>query len=173
MTVPIATYDPNADFTAEPQPGPRETFLALFLPTKRGTIANWFLDPIRTQSATTPRQVLTCVLETLCERIDRAYAYGADYVANLENALDTINAHETEALGYAGWAIAWEQMPPDERERIKRRRQQEHQSAWMGERQPSQKQLDYLQRLGYRGPAPTSMLEASEHIDRLVKERQR
>jgi len=148
----------------------RETFLALFPTPKRGTIANWFLYPVRAQGATTPHAVLTCVVAMLCDRRDRAHRYGYD-LNGADVMLDIITGHEREALGYAAWALAWEALPEDERDAIKQSQRQEHKDAWMADNPPSDRQIAYLRSLGYAGTPPATMHEASEAIDRLLSAR--
>jgi len=148
----------------------RETFLALFPTPKRGTIANWFLYPVRAQGAQTPRVVLAFVVTMLRDRIARARQYGYD-LNGADAQLAIILAHEPEALGFAAWALAWEALPEAERETIKQGQRQEHKTAWMTEHPPSDRQIAYLRSLGYAGEPPATMAEASEAIDRMVSAR--
>lgn len=148
----------------------RETFLALFPAPKRGTIANWFLYPVRSQGATTPRAVLASVVAMLRDRIAREQRYGYD-LNGADEQLAIILSHESEALDFAAYYLAYAQLPEAERESIKDAQRQQHKDAWMTEHPPSERQLAYLQSLGYAGTPPATMREASVAIDRLASAR--
>jgi len=146
----------------------RAAFLAHFPGPKRGTIANWFLYPVRSEDASTAQAVLSCVTPMLHRRV--AQDYNGDLAAL---ALTIIDQHPDEALSFAAWALAWEQLTPDERGTIKADRHMTHVQSWMAERPPSDKQISYLQSLGHQGAPPATMKDASEAIDRLLAWRRR
>jgi hypothetical protein len=170
MTTPIVAE--SSDSEQNPQ-GPREAFLELFPQNRRGTISNLFLSAVRAGGATTPEAVVRHVQANLWRR--RASARQWRNQAEEERLRPyavAINVHPKEALGFAGWALAWCALPEEERQRVKRQRQSHYREAWMGERPPSGAQLKFLSALGWQGdPGVESMLTASALIERLKAEK--
>ncbi len=150
----------------------RETFLAHYPPPKRGTIANWFLAPIRERKTDDPQVVVACVLSELYRRLENAWA-SEEALTDASAAVEIIQEHRDEALAFAQYYIEYEALPEAEREALKQAQREEGRNAWMAAQPPTVKQLSYLRSMGYAGVQPTSMLEASEHIDRLLAARGR
>lgn len=146
----------------------RDTFLAHFPQNKRGTIANWFLRPIR-EHADDPQIVVSCVLADLYRRLENAWA-SEKALADASAAIEIIQEHRAEALAFAAYYVAYERLPDAERAASKEHERQGHKDAWMTGQPPSDRQLTYLRSLGYAG-TPASMREASEAIDRLLATR--
>jgi hypothetical protein len=148
----------------------RDTFLAHFPQNKRGTLANWFLEPIRERRATTPRAVLMSVLDMLRRRLSKDWV-SEQSSSDATHTIAVCSAHEAEALAFAAYYLSYAQLPDDERNAIKQSQREEYKAVWMAEHPPTEKQLDYLRGLGYTGDTPTSRQAASEAIDRLVSAR--
>jgi len=137
----------------------RLTFLSHFPPEQRSTANNFLLQAIRA-GCNEPNQVVGYALETARRR------------CHLEAAqtLSLLSELDPEAL-LAGvrWALWWESLPLEEKQRLRKKRAEEAIERWMAEQPPTEKQLSYLASLGYRGPTPANRLEASRLIDELVK----
>ena len=137
----------------------RLTFLSHFPPEQRSTANNFLLQAIRA-GCNEPNQVVGYALETARRR------------CHLEAAqtLSLLSELDPEAL-LAGvrWALWWESLPLEEKQRLRKKRAEEAIERWMADQPPTEKQLSYLASLGYRGPTPANRLEASRLIDELVK----
>lgn len=135
----------------------RELFLSYFPPEYRSTAANCLLEAVR-QGCTTPQEVMDHALSAAYRRI-----YGSEAFT----LLLLLAEEDPEALlAGARWALWWESLPFDERQRIKRERSEEALSRWMEEQPPTEKQLSYLRILGHTGEV-ANRLEASRLIERL------
>ncbi len=145
----------------------RRAFLERFPPNRRSHVVNLFLHSVRA-GAITPEVVVARVRDGLQRRIQRALQWNNE--ATLERdreVLHMLDEHTDEARGMADWALAWESLPREEKERIKKERTRTYQRRWMATQQPTQRQLNYLCALGYAGSRPGNRLEASELIDEL------
>lgn len=71
--------------------------------------------------------------------------------------------------GAATYAIMYEALPKDQRRSLKRARGDGAIREWMERNAPTEAQMNYLSRLGHRGPAPATRQLASDAIDALVK----
>lgn len=156
--------------TARPLPTEaRDTFLAHFSETKRGTVANWFLLPIR-DGHIDPQVAVAHVIGQLTRRRDAAWT-SEHARAEADFTIATIQTFRAEALAFAAYYIAYERLPAAERAALKERERAQHRDAWMAGNAPSDRQIAYLRRLGYTGPAPTTMRAASDAIDQLLTAR--
>lgn len=150
----------------------RETFLAHFPTSRRSTVANWFLDPVRRLHTNDPKCIVESVLDMLYRRLENDAPWATEtYLADASAAIEIIQAHRDQALAFARYYIAYEAIPRAEREQRKAQRQQEYQAAWMDAQPPTAKQLSYLRNLGHVGSPPTSKLEASQAINQLLAAR--
>lgn len=134
-------------------------FLSHFPHNQRATATNFLLQAIRA-GCNEPNQVVGYALETACRR------------CHLEAAqtLRLLSELDFEALlAGARWALWWESLSPEEKRRFREGRAEEAIERWMEQNPPTDRQLAYLNRLGYRGPTPANRLEASRLIDELVK----
>jgi hypothetical protein len=137
----------------------RLTFLSHFPHNQRATATNFLLQAIRA-GCNEPNQVVGYALETACRR------------CHLEAAqtLRLLSELDFEALlAGARWALWWESLSPEEKQQLREGRAEEAIERWMEQNPPTDRQLAYLNRLGYRGPTPANRLEASRLIDELVK----
>ena len=144
----------------------RDTFLAHFPQTKRGTVANWFLEPIRERGTSEPYPVVCAVLEMLEHRLTRPWTSDEARVA-IHEAMEIILDHDADALACASYYIAYSQLSDAARAALKEHVRAQHKDAWMAENPPSEHQIRYLRSLGYAG-TPASMRDASDTIDRLL-----
>ncbi len=152
---------PTADATTQAS----KVFLDRFEQPVKSTIANLFLRPVRAGAAHYPRAVLAEVLRELHERRARAAAGGWRETLELtEMIYATIAAHEKEAIAFGAWALEWEALPPEERERRKRQRGDQYRTAYMDRQPATERQVEYLRRMGYAGPID-SKAHASSLID--------
>ncbi|GIW28076.1 MAG: hypothetical protein KatS3mg070_1439 [Meiothermus sp.] len=134
-------------------------FLSHFPHNQRSAANNILLEAVRA-GCNEPNQVVGYALETACRR------------CHLEAAqtLRLLSELDFEALlAGARWALWWESLSPEEKRRFREGRAEEAIERWMEQNPPTDRQLAYLNRLGYRGPTPANRLEASRLIDELVK----
>jgi len=81
---------------------------------------------------------------------------------------DMVSQYYQEVLAYIRCLQHEEQLPPEEKLMLQQKNSDEYfRERNMSKSKPSVKQLDYLYKLGYRGPEPANMFEASLLIDKL------
>jgi hypothetical protein len=87
---------------------------------QRGPLMNRFLDPVRRYGISDPQDIVWLVIASLKVDIQRwgTWNFASD-VTPLHQTLSAVQGHPTEALALAWEAVAYEQMPPDERARLK------------------------------------------------------
>ncbi len=159
--MPQAT--PNATTQAS------KAFLDRFEQPLKSSISNLFLAPVRSGAARFPRAVLAEVLRELQGRRARAAAGGWRETFELAGTiLATIAAHEGEAIAFGAWALEWEALPREERERQKRQRGDQYRISYMDRQAPTEKQVEYLRRMGYTGRID-SKAHASSLVDIYVR----
>lgn len=91
----------------------RDRLLAHFPTNRRSTVANWFLEPIRDMNAATPPLVVTLVIGQLRKRLTSQWCTG-EIRADIEQAIETILAHNSEALDCARYYLAYASLPESE-----------------------------------------------------------
>ncbi len=154
-----------AHATTAPTIQPSKALLDRFEQPLKSSISNLFLAPVRSGAARFPRAVLAEVLRELQDRRARAAAGGWRETFELTGTiLATIAAHEGEAIAFGAWALEWEALPREERERRKRDRGDQYRISYMDRQGPTERQVEYLRRMGYRGPID-SKAHASSLID--------
>ncbi|AWR86674.1 hypothetical protein [Meiothermus taiwanensis] len=137
----------------------RLTFLSHFPHNQRATATNFLLQAIRA-GCNEPNQVVGYALETACRRCHLEAAQ--TFLSLFENNPEAL-------LAGARWALWWESLSPEEKQQLREGRAEEAIERWMEQNPPTDRQLAYLNRLGYRGPTPANRLEASRLIDELMK----
>lgn len=159
------TLDPSGGASSAPS-GSSRAFLLHFPERERSAVANLFLLQVR-RGASDPAEVVARATTEARGRLQRAVQYNdALWYAKVQEILDALQDYPEEAADLARWAIEWESLPHDERERRKAERGQQYKRQWMAHQPATEKQMAYLHRLGYRGPV-ASRQQASELIDRL------
>lgn len=137
---------------------------------ERGAVGGYFHAAVRA-GASTPSEVVAAVqravLEVICNPPDLGPRYDRALMIHMELEDDPAGAR-----AFAQECIEWNQMPKEERDRLKAERAVEHAKAHMAQLPVTEKQVSYLQALGYTGPAPGNRLQASELIDALRGKRQ-
>jgi hypothetical protein len=157
------------DNIAYPDPERIRPLLPHIPPPQRGPVMNKFLDPIRTAGVTSPAAIVKRVLATMKQDLQsRASWRAADELEPLHQAIMAIIAHPSEALALAREAIAYEQLPQVEKEKIKAARGERYRQEYMVTVPPTEKQLAYLRSLGV-ATAPANWLEASQLVDGRLK----
>jgi hypothetical protein len=138
----------------------REAFLGHFSTEQKSAAANLILKAVRA-GCDNPHQVVGFVTAEAERRL--ALGWG-DGLARAVLRLD-----REALLAGARWALWWESLPYAERQRLKQERSTPAIERYMAEQPPTEKQLSYLQALGYSGPAPANRLEASRLIDEVMR----
>jgi len=155
---------------------PRETptdrpLLPHIPPQLRGPVMNDFLLPVR-DGMTDPHQIVREAVASLQRRLrSRGRFAQAVNLDPLRQAIMAIMGHPSEALDLAREAIAWEELPAEEKVRIKAERGERATRTYRHGNPPTPKQLAYLRALGYGGPPVTTQQQASEAIDALLRQR--
>ena len=134
-------------------------FLSYFPHNQRATANNFLLEAVRA-GCNEPKQVVGYALETARRRCHLEAAQTLSLLSHLD---------PEALLAGARWALWWESLSPEEKRRFREERAEEAIERWMEQNPPTEKQMAYLNRLGYRGPEPANRLEASRLIDELVK----
>ncbi len=125
-------------------------FLDLFPANRRSHVANLFLDPVR-RGIATPTQVYGAVYAELRRRLEGPRWHGYDDT-NDRLIFDTLRGNYDAAVAYAGWCVAYEQLPPEEKKRRKQASTAEGIGLWQEQQPPTEKQIAYIRALGYTGP---------------------
>jgi hypothetical protein len=123
---------------------------------KRSKVMNWFLFGVR-EGCSTPEDVV-------------AYVRWRSVVNCDPEVYGKISDHPEESLVLARYALAWESLPKDKRKELEEASRQQYREDYMRQQPPTEKQLEYLSRLGYRG-AVSNRLEASLIIKNLEEQR--
>jgi len=144
----------------------------------KSTLTNRFLSQVRNGKAATADAVYALVLEDLRERwawtIEHSrqpWAEQAHWMAEaaaLAEHLGTLTRQREAGIAFGQWALDWDALPPEERERQKRSRSAEHIRHHMDREAPTEKQVAYLRGRGYTGPIE-SKGHASSLIDVLMR----
>ncbi len=134
----------------------RKKFLDNFPENKRGTVGNEFLKIIRIERITAPEEILKKVTEKTRYRENKIYIAKA------------IKNFKEEALDYINYLLEWEKLSEEEKENYKNLKRKKAIYAYMSKQIPSQKQVKYLNFLGYQGNTPSSKAQASEIIERIL-----
>jgi hypothetical protein len=143
----------------------RRRFLTLVPDDLGGWLTNIVLGEVR-QGAHLPSDVREGAIRTLRARLG---AWGKED-ERVRTMLGLLLRHRHAAERFAAWCIDYEELPPEEKQREKAARGEEHRRAWLDGQPPTEKQLRFLRSLGYRGPV-TSKAHASSLIDGLLKTR--
>jgi hypothetical protein len=148
------------------------TLMDLLPQQERSTVANLFYRAVRA-GVTDPSHVVEDVYGQLRERqweMRRQTRDGLSWAIQRsvvqERWMQVLREHREDAVAFARYVIAREQLPRGEREAEKAVRAVQYQQAAMAEQPPTAKQLAYLRSLGWPDGA-SSKAEASALIDRL------
>ena len=136
-------------------------FLNHFEPRQRSHVANLFLFSVR-RGETEPHRIVSHVRHDVLAQTVRWKRTHEGFARN-ERIVTVIDTHFDEAVDFARWALWWESLHEQDKRRIKAER-------WMAQQPATEKQTKYLRWLGYDGEIQ-SKLQASELIDKLLKER--
>lgn len=137
---------------------------------RRSLISNLFHNAVRA-GASTSALIITAVQAELRWRSARPPLDATD--ETLHAVLKSLQTAPQEAYPYAEGVIAWERLPYTERERQKQARGRHFQQQYMAAQPVTDKQLRYLQLLGYAGDAPANRVDASALIDGLLSARRK
>jgi hypothetical protein len=160
---PLTREDTSAADSRATNDNPR-AFLELFEIPERNSISQYFHFRVR-EGADTPCSVAVRVAAHVGARI--AQAWGDEVETRRQRAyLDALSDHLDLALQFAQHVIDWEALPATEREARKAERGRVYQFQAMATQPPTDRQLAYLARLGYRGAEPESKASASALISR-------
>ena len=141
-------------------------FLENFPQSVRSTISNLFLEPIRSR-ITDPVFVLRFVFKASKDRAESRYA-DADRIQRETDLQSMLRAKYTDALALAEYYIAYESLPPSEKQRIKSASVGAYLIDAMQEKPVTEKQRELLIKLGWAGNMPLDRKAASLEIDRLL-----
>jgi hypothetical protein len=136
---------------------------------QRGPLINRFLDPVRTRGIIDATEIVKCVVAGLQQALQRRGRWNTvSDLGTLRDTLLVVLAHPTEALTLAAEAVVYEHLPPSEKAEFKEIRRVSGRQAHMAHLPPTEKQLQYLRRLGVVA-VPANRLDASKLIDACVR----
>jgi hypothetical protein len=143
---------------------------------QRGPLMNLFLEPVRRGITTDPDVIVTYVIATLREDIQRrgTWNFSSD-LTPLHQTLLAVQGHPTEARALAAEAVAYERMPERDRAKLRASRRNDMLRQYVAtkptsmlSKPPSEKQLEYLRKLGV-ATAPANRWDASQLIDAALR----
>ena len=135
-----------------------KNFIKRFDLAIQSSISSFFRTPIK-KGIKEPNQII----EQAVQRSEKPKFHGKYNILK-----DMISQYYYEVLAYIRCLQHEEQLPPEEKLILQQKTRNEYfRERNMGKRKPSVNQLDYLRKLGYQGPEPDTMFEASSLIDRL------
>ena len=144
---------------------------AQFPARRRGTVANIVLEPIRRRRDAGEPLDLEAVTAELCEnlrqRIEREHFYsGGDSERSdwFRSVLEAIDIDDEAYRSYIRYRGAWDDHDEPTKEKLRRFSRDSGSLVPTTARPATQKQVDYLRALGYSGPPPSSLSEASQLI---------
>lgn len=157
--------------TVPEQCGGSREFLDRFPQRNRSWVANLFLGAVR-DGITDPYDVLAVVADRVQEDMRRSARWPSEWsterIARGRRLLDALRT--ADARPYAVWCVEYDRLPRAARDALRAAEGHLHRTAWMAEQPPTERQMAYLRRLGYGGPDPASKLDASDLIDRLLRQ---
>jgi hypothetical protein len=167
--------------TGEPSPTPdgagliasdaARPFLNRLPPDYSGALANFYHEVVR-DGLTEPRDIVAAVICMVGKRLARPNL-AEKRVGAYNGLLSALGEEPTAAQAYARDVVAWNQLPPEERQRRKEGQAETFRHQRMAELPPTSKQLDFLRTLGDEGPPPGNRAEASARIETLKSQRSR
>jgi hypothetical protein len=129
-----------------------QAFLDQFPQNRKSTVTNKFLFTVRS-GVTEPNAVVSATRRRCAPQFDG-------------DIIDKIDFDEIGARSFANWAVEYEKQPAAERNAQKETKAEQYREEFMKEKPPTERQLAYLQALGYKGEPPLSMKAASDLIER-------
>lgn len=148
----------------------RSAFLNLFVESDRPAVSKFFFDLVRS----CPRNMLS--IEFVIKKATvlsgmSGNQYRVDKVHKLNRMVEGIKSNHEITAKYIDFLYYWESLSKEEKERFKKIRSSQAPEAQdrMAQYPPTNRQLNYIANLGYRGNLPANMAEASKLIDQLIK----
>lgn len=129
----------------------KEQFLRHFDPPEKSSALNCLLFSVRSGAGD---------VEGVLDALRRDLSVGPKTPTRERLRVLLCNSPDTVRKG-AAYALAWEKLSPEEKQRFKRARQNGYLEEWRACVSPTQAQLDFLVRLGHRGPTPQTRAGAS------------
>lgn len=151
--------------TETSQSAPGRAWLEQWPAARRAGLATLFCEAVRAGNKT-PARVVAHVEQAVCRRLQ--WSTGQDRRVHFHHVFAALTADRPGALAYAASVMAWEALPDDVRQAAKQERAVHYQRHYMTTQPATEKQLSYLQSLGYPGAAPANRAEASTLIDGLL-----
>lgn len=158
---PGAHLNDTTNATAE-EPTP---FLELFLRVRRGVIGQPF-HAAAADGAGTPEAVIRWVQADCIDKIGCEWT-SEDRRQELRDLLWALGSDRQDALRFAQKVLDWRALPPAEREKRKAERAEAARLEWMATKEPTEKQIALLRKLGYSGEV-TDRAQASRMIGGLL-----
>ena len=143
-----------------------EAWLQQWPAPRRSFLAKLFYRAVRTGCDDPPR-VVAWVRADVARRLEGSTTSSHDPL--FLDVHHTLTTPPASAEAYAALVLYNEHLPRDERQRQKREHAKNYVQQAMQGKPPTDAQLRYLHRLGYRGSPPTDRAHASALIDRHIK----
>lgn len=128
-----------------------QAFLDQFPQNRKSTVTNKFLFTVRA-GVEEPNAVVLATRRRCNAQFDG-------------DIIQKIDFDQIGARSFAAWAVEYEKQPYEERQAQKETKAEQYREDFMATKPPSERQLAYLQALGYQGKPPETMKAASDLIE--------
>jgi hypothetical protein len=140
-------------------------FLALFPEDRRSWVMQRFLVVVRAGEC----DLAMVVSRVLAASHEKALILCRDQERTKHLGLClAIEDHPLEALALAQHCLWWESLPAEDRARLKAESSNRHREGWMSKQPATQRQVIYLQQLGFLGPVGDRQTASEEISKRLA-----
>ena len=136
----------------------RRKFLEYFPQNKKSSVNNEMLSEIRKAEYEDPISIIKGVI-----RKNKNKKIGS----NLDLLVKAFLKHKKEAVRYIKYLFEWEELSKEEKNKIKEKRGEVYIKEYMENKTVSNKQIQCIKKLGYKGKLPADMACASELIKKL------
>ena len=142
-------------------------FLSRFPQPAHNVITQLFLRAIR-DGQTMPLSVIARVKEITEEELEFG-GWPSFLPSEIRVFLESLD--DVEAQDFAAFLLERESLSPEEKARLKSAKQSQHVAARMTSQPPTEKQINYLKKLGCK-ETPTSKAHASQLIDACLRQKE-
>jgi hypothetical protein len=142
-------------------------FLEHLPQSERSTVSNMFLDPIRSGMRGL-EAIVANVAQQVEHKSSRPYA-DTERQKQCARWLSLLDFEKEDALALAAYYVAYNDLPPSEREKLKNGSAVAFVKESMAGKPVTEKQKELLGKLGFTGTFPADRKAASDTIDNLLK----
>jgi hypothetical protein len=149
---------------------PQQFLVNSSIPSKfHGWLLSWFADGAR--AGLTEPKIIINYLRTKTEKYLNDPYLTFEKFRTLKAFLKLLDS--VGAIAFAQHALNQQKLDPRTRQQLKEARAEQCKQDWLVQQLVTTKQINYLTVLGYRGQPPQNKLEASQLIDKLLKQNEK